>query len=37
MKEKYLFPEALFISVDADIITTTADDFAPDRGDGGEI
>ena len=45
MKEKYLFPEALFIEVEANIITATADgpyipsedEKAPDFGPGGAV
>lgn len=40
MKEKYLFPEALYINVDANIITATVDvpeEERPDLGDGGDI
>ena len=45
MKEKYLFPEALVIEVEANIITATVndpyipseDENAPDIGNGGDI
>ena len=44
MKEKYLFPEALFIEVEANIITTSGDDLpiyqnpeAGDFGPGGSV